>query len=191
MHGLEEIIELQDLLADLPRFEQQLVAFATQLNLDLTQFCADHISLRCHQAEIAERWRLGLQQCGHLMSETLINGRPICLFDMTQPLNVGPWLIDCIELPYPGKKHYPHEGWEHIELVLPGDPQTLMHRARTLLPAVLPAGVSVKCSSPHGEHERLSNPTLAVSDGEITIKFHPYTLRQIILRQIVDSEHGR
>lgn len=51
MHGLEEIIELQDLLADLPRFEQQLVAFATQLNLDLTQFCADHISLRCHQAE--------------------------------------------------------------------------------------------------------------------------------------------
>ncbi|WP_029817811.1 VOC family protein, partial [Yersinia pestis] len=36
-----------------------------------------------------------------------------------------------------------------------------------------------------------SNPTLAVSDGEITIKFHPYTLRQIILRQIVDSEHGR
>ncbi|WP_029813827.1 VOC family protein, partial [Yersinia pestis] len=56
---------------------------------------------------------------------------------------------------------------------------------------VLPAGVSVKCSSPHGEHERLSNPTLAVSDGEITIKFHPYTLRQIILRQIVDSEHGR
>ncbi len=29
MHGLEEIIELQDLLADLPRFEQQLVAFAT------------------------------------------------------------------------------------------------------------------------------------------------------------------
>ncbi len=66
-----------------------------------------------------------------------------------------------------------------------------MHRARTLLPAVLPAGVSVKCSSPHGEHERLSNPTLAVSDGEITIKFHPYTLRQIILRQIVDSEHGR
>lgn len=26
MHGLKEIIELQDLLADLPRFEQQLVA---------------------------------------------------------------------------------------------------------------------------------------------------------------------
>ncbi|HIH7784842.1 TPA: VOC family protein, partial [Yersinia enterocolitica] len=40
-------------------------------------------------------------------------------------------------------------------------------------------------SSPQGEHERLANPTFAVSDGEITIKFHPYTLRQI-----VDSERN-
>lgn len=185
MSGLKEHIELQDLLTDLPHFEQKLASFALQLTLDLAQFSADHISLRCHQTETAERWRRGLQQCGHLMSETLINGRPICLFDMTSPLSIGPWSIDCVELPYPGKKYYPHQGWEHIEIVLPGDPQTLIQRARALLPAVLPEGVHVKCSSPQGEHERLSNPTLAVSDGEITIKFHPYTLRQI-----VDSEHS-
>ena len=35
------------------------------------------------------------------------------MFDLNQPLRVGPWLIDCVELPYPGEKRYPHEGWEH------------------------------------------------------------------------------
>lgn len=185
MSGLRNIVELQDLLTDLPCFEQKLVIFAAKLTLDLTQFSADHISLRCHQTETAQRWRSGLEQCGHLMSESQINGRPICLFKLAQPLAVGPWQIDCVELPYPGKTHYPHEGWEHIELVLPGDPQTLHQRALALLPATLPEGISSKFSSPQGEHERLANPTLAVSDGEITIKFHPYTLWQI-----VDSERN-
>lgn len=184
MRRLTDIAELQDLITDLPNFEQRLANFSAKLNLDLTQFSADHISLRCYQPETAERWRGGLLHCGHLMSETQINGRPICLFDLAQPLSVGPWQIDCIELPYPGRTHYPHQGWEHVELVLPGDPQTLRQRARALLPTTLPAGINEKFSSPQGEHERLANPTLAVSDGEITIKFHPHTLRQII-----DSEH--
>ncbi|CNF37463.1 protein yecM [Yersinia enterocolitica] len=185
MSSLKDIVELPDLLTDLPYFAQKLVVFAAKLNLDLTQFSADHISLRCHQTQTAQRWRSGLQQCGNLMSETQINGRAICLFDLTPPLVVGPWQIDCVELPYPGKTYYPHEGWEHVELVLPGDPQTLMQRARALLPTTLPEGVTTKFSSPQGEHERLANPTFAVSDGEITIKFHPYTLRQI-----VDSERN-
>lgn len=185
MSSLSNIAELRDLLTDLPRFEQKLVIFAAKLKLDLTQFSADHISLRCHQTETAQRWRRGWQQCGNLMSESQINGRPICLFDLAQPLTVGPWHIDCVELPFPGKTHYPHEGWEHIELVLPGDPETLHLRAQALLPATLPEGFYTKFSSPQGEHERLANPTLAVSDGEITIKFHPYTLRQI-----VDSERN-
>ena len=30
-------------------------------------------------------------------------------------------------------KRYPHEGWEHIEIVLPGDPETLNARALALL----------------------------------------------------------
>ncbi|MEY4474687.1 MAG: protein yecM [Pseudomonadota bacterium] len=183
MRALKDISELQDLLTDLPDFEQKLFLFAAKLKLDLAQFHADHISLRCYQTEIAERWHRGWQYYGNLMSETQINGRLICLFDLSQPLRVGPWQIDCVELPYPGKNHYSHQGWEHIELVLPGDSQTLMQRARALLPDELPAGVRVKFSSPHGEHERLVNSTLAVTDGEITIKFHPYTLRQIVANE--------
>lgn len=48
------------------------------------------------------------------------------------------------------EKRYPHEGWEHIEIVLPGDPETLNARALALLSdegLSLP-GISVKTSSP-------------------------------------------
>jgi predicted metalloenzyme YecM len=38
----------------------------------------------------------------------------------------------------------------------------------------------VKTSSPKGERERLPNPTLAVTDGQVTVKFHPWTIEQIV-----------
>lgn len=86
---LHAIAELDDLVLDLPRFERALQQFAAELRLDLAAFTADHISLRCHQNATAERWRQGLMQCGRLLSESMINGRPICLFDLSQPLAVA------------------------------------------------------------------------------------------------------
>lgn len=173
---------LRDLAEDLARFEQALTALADRLNLDLFHYTADHISVRCHQVATAERWRQGLLQCGSLLSESQINGRSICLFDLAQPLQLGAWAIDCVELPYPGEKRYPHEGWEHVELVLGGDPQTLFSRALAELPdeALLAPGIKLKFSTPQGEHERLANSTLAVTDGGVTIKFHAHSIRDVI-----------
>lgn len=182
MTRLQAIADLYDLALDLPRFEQALNLFATKLQLDLSQFSADHISVRCQHSATAERWRQGLMQCGVLLSESVINGRPICLFDLRQPLEVGPWQIDCVELPYPGEKRYPHEGWEHVELVLSGDPATLYARALGLLAdeALLAPGIRLKQSAPQGKGERLLNPTLSITDGSVTIKFHAYSIRDIV-----------
>jgi hypothetical protein len=182
MVPLSSITELNDLAQDLPRFEQALNQLAEKLHLDLSHFSADHISVRCNQNSTADRWRMGLLQCGALLSEAMINGRPICLFDLAVPLKIGPWLIDCVELPYPGEKRYPYEGWEHVELVLSGDPATLYARALSCLAdeALLLPGIKLKQSAPKGEGERLPNPTLALTDGNITIKFHPYHIRDIV-----------
>lgn len=87
--------------------------------------------------------------------------RFVC-FKLHEPVQVAHWQFSIVELPWPGEKRYPHEGWEHIEIVLPGDPETLNARALALLSdegLSLP-GISVKTSSPKGEHERLPNPTL-------------------------------
>ncbi|WJY13309.1 VOC family protein [Pectobacteriaceae bacterium CE90] len=171
-----------ELMDDLVRFEQALLALAQRLQLDLSHFQADHIALRCHQNATAERWREQLLACGTLLSENIINHRPICLFILAQPLVVGPWRIDCVELPWPGNKRYPHEGWEHVELVLTGDPATLHQRALACLPdaALTTPGIKLKFSAPQGERERLPNPTLAVSDGIVTLKFHPFDIRDVV-----------
>lgn len=175
MANWQQIDELNDISADLPRFNDAILALADRLGLDMTPLDADHISLRCHQNTTAERWRQGLERCGTLLSENIINGRPICLFKLAEPICVAHWRFTVVELPWPGEKRYPHEGWEHIEIVLPGDPETLNARALALLSdnGLSQPGIFVKTSSPKGERERLPNPTLAVTDGKVTIKFHP------------------
>ncbi|WP_316383189.1 VOC family protein [Enterobacter mori] len=182
MANWQTIDELHDISADLPRFTQAFTELATRLGLDIAPLEADHISLRCHQNATAERWRRGFEQCGELLSENMINGRPICLFKLHEPVRVAHWQFTVIELPWPGEKRYPHEGWEHIEIVLPGEPETLNARALALLSdeGLSQPGIYVKTSSPKGERERLPNPTLAVTDGQVTVKFHPWTIEQIV-----------
>ncbi len=182
MQDWQSIEELQDIVADLPRFTDALTGLAARLGLDIAPLDADHISLRCHQNATAERWRKGFEQCGGLLSENIINGRPICLFKLAQPVKVAHWAFSVVELPWPGEKRYPHEGWEHIEIVLPGEPETLNARAVALLSdeGLCQKGIAVKTSAPKGEHERLPNPTLAVTDGAVTIKFHPWSIETIV-----------
>ncbi|WP_192456717.1 VOC family protein [Musicola keenii] len=178
---------------DLSRFENELWQLAAQLQLNLADFQADHLALRCHQYSTAERWREALLTSGTLLSEKTINGRPICLFTLHQPLTVGPWRIDCVELPWPGNRHYPHEGWEHVELVLPGDPATLHQRALASLSdeALRAPGIKLKFSHPQGEQERLPNPTLAVTNGSVTLKFHPYRIQDVVAsEQDEDATRG-
>ncbi|PMC22351.1 metalloprotein, partial [Klebsiella aerogenes] len=45
----QQIDELNDISADLPRFSDALQALAERLGLELAPLDADHISLRCHQ----------------------------------------------------------------------------------------------------------------------------------------------
>lgn len=126
MANWQTIDELHDISADLPRFTAALTELSTRVGLDITPLVADHISLRCHQNTTAERWRRGLEQCGELLSENIINGRPICLFKLHEPVNVAHWQLNIVELPRRGEKRYPHEGWEHIEIVLPEPLRHLM-----------------------------------------------------------------
>ena len=174
--------ELDDLKSDLERFEESLQNFAQRLGLSLCDHEIDHIAVRCHQDTTAARWQQGLQQMGTEFSSAVINGRPICLFKLDQPLIVAGCQIDVVELPWPGEKRYRHEGWEHVEVVLRGDPESLGMRAMALLSdaALTQPGISFKTSAPKGENERLPNPTLAVTDGQTTIKFHPWRLEEIV-----------
>ncbi|EKT62661.1 VOC family protein [Providencia burhodogranariea] len=172
--------ELQDLWDSLPEFEQKLIQMAKELSISLSDFPIDHISVRCHHIGTAERWREGLSQCAQLLSDNEINGRPIYIFELKLPIVVASQKIFVIELPFPKGKTYPQETWEHVEMVISVPPQQLENTASALLPKQLPDGYSQKISQPKGQLERLPNPTLAVTNGIITVKYHPFTLKEII-----------
>ncbi|VEB69449.1 Uncharacterized protein conserved in bacteria [Providencia rustigianii] len=180
MLDFDKIPQLQDLQQDLPHFERKLTSMAQALNLSLTDYCIDHISVRCHHIATAERWHEGLLQCAELLSDNLINGRPIRLYDLKKPIQVAGQDVFIIELPFPKDKIYPQESWEHIEMVIEVEPEVLEKTARSLLPEPLPEGYYCKVSQPKGQKERLPNPTLAVTNNLITLKYHPFSLRNIV-----------
>ncbi|ETS99172.1 MULTISPECIES: VOC family protein [Providencia] len=180
MLDFDKIPQLNDLWCDLPYFEKKVTAMAHALGLSLTDYVIDHISVRCHHQETAERWHDGLLQCAELLSDNLINGRPIRLYDLKKPIQVAGQDVYIIELPFPKDKIYPQESWEHIEMVIDVAPELLEETARRLLPDTLPEGYSYKVSQPKGQQERLPNPTLAVTNGLITLKYHPFSLRNIV-----------
>lgn len=175
-----EVPQLNDLQEDLPKFVSQLKTMAKTLNLSLAAHVIDHISVRCNHLETAQRWHEGLLQCAELISDNIINGRPIRLYELTEPLQIAEQDVFIIELPFPKDKKYAFEGWEHIEMVIDVPPTELENAARALLPNTLPDGFYTKVSQPKSQQERLPNPTLAVSNGEITVKFHPFSLKKII-----------
>ncbi|BAE74524.1 hypothetical protein SGGMMB4_02839 [Sodalis glossinidius str. 'morsitans'] len=165
--------QLLDLKIDFPRFEAELYALTNRLGILPEAFFIDHIAVRCHQDVTAQRWYHDFSQCGHLLHEAEINGRQIALFELTTPLNLGGQSISCIELSWPGERRYPHEGWEHVEIVLPGEVDTLFARALLSDEALASPNLRIKQSQPQAQVETLANPTLAVSDGRVTVKFHP------------------
>ncbi|MCL2919570.1 VOC family protein [Shewanella litorisediminis] len=186
-------MQLESLLTSWSEFETRILALVDKLGLTELGLECDHASLRVNTREAAEQLATGFASLGDVISNNIINGRPILIFKLNKPLRLGPFNVPCIELPYPGSKQYPNDGWEHIELVLPcgatdcdGLEQALIAKSPAM-GAVL-AGDSpfkVKRSSPQGEAERLPNPTLAFGLDGLTVKVHPHGIEAIVASEQV------
>lgn len=174
------ISQLNDLTRELSLFEENMTLLADSLGMDLAIYPTDHVSLRCHELALAEQWRIGLSQCGKCISDNVINGRPIYLFQLETPLTILNQSVSIVELPFPTNKKYEYQGWEHIEQVISVEPSELVSRVMSFLPQMLPENVSLKISEPKGEKERLPNLTVAISNGKVTVKYHPYSLLEIV-----------
>lgn len=178
----------EQMLAGLPAFVERIEALAQEMNVSLSGYQADHIALRVNDRDMAEALHQAWLAYGEEWSNNEINGRPIIVIGFNQPLQVGRWRIEALELPYPGSKSYPQEGWEHIEFVIPAkakdtdELKTKLDEAFPLLPwnQLAEKGIKVKASTPSGEKERLPNPTYAFKKQGVCIKLHPCSLKDVI-----------
>lgn len=181
-------VQMKDKLDD---FIEQIQQLSALLHMDLSGYVLDHIALRINQPEIAQAAHQEWLKQGRQISAAQINGRPIIVIEFTQPLSAAGWQIECLELPYPAPgKRYSQQSWEHVEFVVPSSASSAEDFLADLLlqfPGLaqcwdrLPElGVKVKLSSPQGEGERLSNPTVAFKWQGVCIKLHPHTLKTIV-----------
>ena len=179
------------MITSLDGFMHKIQSLSEILDINLTDFQADHIALRINDVELAKQAHHQWQKQAKVISQAQINGRPIIVLLFDCPLKAGGWVIECLELPYPAEgKNYPVQSWEHIEFVVPSQAQTAQDYLTDLIrrfPSLgqrwdkLPGlGVKVKLSSPKGEGERLSNPTVAFKHQGVCIKLHPHSLKSII-----------
>lgn len=181
-------LQPEQMLAQLPEFMGKIERLAEELGLDLSACQADHIALRVNSRALATALHQAWLAYGEEWSTNVINGRPIVVIGFHQPLQAGQWQIEALELPYPGDKIYPVQGWEHVEFVVHCQASTTAE-LKAALEARFPAlnwdkadkaGIAVKASSPAGEKERLANPTFAFKKDGVCIKLHPCSLKAVI-----------
>ncbi|WP_028767283.1 VOC family protein [Shewanella fidelis] len=178
----------QDLISSWSTFSNNIQAFSQQLGLDTLELECDHTALRVNSNQSADQLRQAFAKVGNIISDNMINGRPILIIELDTPLMMGSTAIECVELPYPGEKTYPQEGWEHIELVLDCGAtdcdtlaQALLEKAPQLAPVLAgDTDVKVKMSSPKGDKERLANPTIAFKKNGLCIKIHSHGIKAVI-----------
>ncbi|MDO6677958.1 VOC family protein [Pseudomonadota bacterium] len=175
-----------------PEFSARIEAFISQLGLDKLSLECDHCALRVNDADKAKLLTEQFSEHGEVISNNMINGRPILIIKLTQPLTLADKNVTCVELPYPSDKNYPVEGWEHVELVMPSTAQTceqlvteLVEKVPTLAPIIAgETAIKVKQSSPKGDNERLANPTIAFKAEGICVKVHPLGIEAIIASEL-------
>jgi uncharacterized protein len=172
----------------LPRFRDLVDGFLGQLGLDITDLFVDHIGLRVNSREGAEQLRAELAQRGTELPVVEVHGRPICVFELQAPLQFGAHPIPCIELPFPGSRPYPQEGWQHVEIVLPGNAQSVPELIRLFgerfphvsLETSPLANVSFETAAgPKGE--KPSHTITFEHPSGFSVKFHHKALRDIRL----------
>ncbi|GLR75408.1 VOC family protein [Aliivibrio sifiae] len=186
----EQQLEPQQLINALPAFMDNIQTLLDVLGLDLSDYQADHIALRINDRDVAETAHQTWLQRSEEWSNNEINGRPIIALGFNEALNINGWSIECLELPYPGEKSYPQQGWEHVEWVIPCDVNS-QEEFLTYLFSIFPVlkekwskltslGVKVKQSCPSGEAERVANYTVAFKYQGVCIKLHPHSLKAVI-----------
>ncbi|MDO4697954.1 MAG: VOC family protein [Pasteurellaceae bacterium] len=184
---------LQDLtpcFGEIAPFEQKIRQIADVAGIDLGQFEIDHLAVRMNDWQTAEQWEALLLKQGKLLKESEVNGRPIGIFQLNQPIHFCGQSVSIIELPFPKDKTYPEEGWEHIEIVVPFLPNESVEQ---WVERLCKGGswqenvqIKLKVSQPKAAGEQLPNPSIAISLNNVSlcnpccIKLHPYAITTII-----------
>ena len=155
-------------LRELKSFVEPLIATLTRLQMASSIKEIDHVCYRVADHDRYQYWRKQLDSMGILLSDALVNGRPIATYQLHTPIKVtDTYALDVIELPSPKPGSPYREGFEHIEAVTVGSLEAFMAQYKSLE------------FQTHNLNAKI-NRDISLKFPEGLVKFHESSLAEII-----------
>lgn len=166
MHGYSA--QGSSFLPDPTEFLDQTFALLQENGYFEVPFLLDHICYRVATPERYTELKTALLKDHQLVTESLINGRPIAVFRLCTPFVYGERRIELLELPSPKPgSNYP-EGYEHVEFAIGEHPASWLAKYPQLNWDTKGLGKAI-------------NPDLRLPLGKGTsVKFHEHPLDYVI-----------
>ncbi|KAE9526301.1 VOC family protein [Testudinibacter aquarius] len=173
-------------------FQQNIIQLADAIGLERQTWLIDHLAVRVNTQQQGELWLASFLKCGQLLSDNQVNGRPIYLVALSQPLVFAEQSVSVIELPLPKNKIYPQQGWEHIEVVVPflakESPSEWLERLNKQFCLNEKPFLTVKVGEPKVVGEKCCNLSMAITftnntENRTCIKLHPYHIRDVVKQE--------
>lgn len=142
---------------------------------ELTQL--DHL---CYRTETLEEYAKVLEDfkgLGKNLGEVMVQGRPISVISLYEPIESGGWLVDYLEVAAPKPSSPYPSGLEHAEFVTRGLLQDFQQRHEDL-PFITDA------------LQRVLNPELKYREKGISVKFHQLSLGSVVTIEGRQAETG-
>ncbi|HSD56162.1 MAG TPA: VOC family protein [Candidatus Saccharimonadales bacterium] len=159
-----DMVALDDIIGDTQLFLRQIIKEIEAEGFDMRDFVQiDHVCYRTTDLGHYRQKQQELQAVATLLSENLVNDRPISTFRLHQPIVHDGWRIDIVELPAPKQGSSYGAGLEHVELVLYDDFDTFLKKYPR-------DDYEMKASS------RSVNPDIGLHMPTFTVKFHLISL---------------
>jgi len=137
----------------------------------------DHL---CYRTETLEEYHKILEdfrELGENLGEVIVQGRPISVIALNQPIETGGWAVDFLEVAAPkASSPYP-SGLEHAEFVTRGLLSDFEQRHADL-PFIRDA------------MSRVINPELKYRENGISVKFHQLNIGAVIKIEDALAEKG-
>lgn len=169
-----------------------LHAFLTEIELacsssgvSLSEREIDHVCYRVETKVDYQRIYSRLSSMGSVLAETMIGGRPIATFSLTNPIEYKNWMIPCIELPCPKESSFYTEGWEHCEVVI-GNASMDAVDNREFLEHFVSAHSHLSFDMRSVGKEINADVSLNIN-GDFSVKFHSRPLYEVCL---FEKSHG-
>lgn len=160
--------ELQTIIGDYRSFLKQILQEIEAEGFDLSDFVQmDHMCFRVPTLERYELKKNELANMARLLGEAQINGRPIAVFRLNEPVHFQSWRIDTVEIPAPRDGVKTKEGLEHVELVLYDDKAIFLEKY---------SGKQFEMKAA----DRGINPEIVYRLPTYTVKFHLLSLPTVV-----------